>query len=168
MALLEVMGRVPDGDVLIYADAGCTVSSSDKAREEFGKWVSLVTCKSPHRLAFRTHHAESVWCKADTSAVLKSLGPPVLHDVYQFCGGIVVMMNNSENRSFVSEWLDLMVRDEYHLVTDAPSRLPESKDFSQHRHDQAIFSGLCKVRNAIVLESVGSHSPIILSRKRHG
>ena len=83
--------------------------------------------------------------------------------------GIQLYVNNAENRAFVNEWFQLMTRDNYHFVTDAPSRIPNAPVFRDHRHDQSVFSLLAKQRGIATHDHPGDKedAPIAVTRQRY-
>jgi hypothetical protein len=47
--------------------------------------------------------------------------------------------------NFVKEWYDICGMEQYHYLTDSQSREGNNDlSFREHRHDQSIFSLLCK------------------------
>lgn len=89
---------------------------------------------------------EKKWVKGDLVAELK---PPRHHlESPQIAATFICARNTSFTRAFFAEWERLVQLS--HLVTDAPSEQPNDADFREHRHDQAIFSLLCKKNQAMV------------------
>src|SRR5262249_7969422 len=52
------------------------------------------------------------------------------------------LIKSDENIAFVNHWLRYATKDNYHLVDDTPSNVPQIYPFFKHRHDQSILSAL--------------------------
>lgn len=165
LVLLDRMRTVPEGDIVVYADAGCTVNDGATAAGLWDIWIAAVLAHPTQRIGFHTGNLEAAWCKGDLLAYFGG----VPKDPGQLWAGAQIMVNTPANRAFVTEWLDIMTRDGYHFVTDAPSRLPNEREFREHRHDQSVFSllskqaGYCKVPQPGITEDY----PIAVTRRRH-
>jgi hypothetical protein len=66
----------------------------------------------------------------------------------QICSGHVILCKCAASVRFVDEWLK--IAENLHLIDDSPSRLRNFPEFREHRHDQSIFSLLCKTKGAVV------------------
>ena len=63
--LLKMLLGTSVGDVVVYADAGCGIVSTGKAREVFREWIQEVCSHPTHRLAFQMSFKEENYTKAD-------------------------------------------------------------------------------------------------------
>lgn len=143
----EAMRAAREGEVIVYADAGCTIGSRARLRElvEIAKTDDgLVTFLVPMRYDPR----EVRWTKRE---VLRVFGAEN-ESSRQIMATTFLIKNTARNRAFVDEWYHLCSR--YGLVDDTLSE-EQHPEFSEHRHDQSLFSMLIKTtrrRDAIVLE----------------
>jgi hypothetical protein len=157
-----VMGKLADGDILIYADAGVEFIDNvryvvDRMRDDV--WL------------FGNNWEHAHWCKAD---VVQEVWPrdrslmfaaayldkdPRIHrwrDLGKQVQASVILFRVSDwSRKFVAEWLawckfspariatpdPYLVQDRY-LIDDSPSIAPNHPEFREHRHDQAILTTL--------------------------
>ena len=53
-----------------------------------------------------------------------------------------MLRNTDENKKFIERWLFLV--QDWHLLTDEPSILPNTQKFIENRHDQSFLSMLTK------------------------
>jgi hypothetical protein len=90
--------------------------------------------------AFELHQTEKLWVKGDLVAELS----PGNNDLEspQLAATFICFRDSDFSRSFLKQWERLVQVPQ--LVTDVPSIAENSSDFKEHRHDQAIFSLLCK------------------------
>ncbi len=125
---------------LFYLDGGCQLNDSSS--------VALHRWRSYQEMAldcgvFAMHlpgHPEEHWSRLATMDRL-ALSPEQRRSP-QVQGGIVAI--SGSGRDLVAEWQSLSVEANYEFVRDATPCERNSPDFREHRHDQAIFSGLAK------------------------
>ncbi len=141
----------PDGDILIYADAGIEFIAPVRHiidRMDQDVWL------------FGNNWEHAHWCKADVVAeimpdwyhlgvpfkrsdgsIVKSLS--VWTPFSKQCQASVIFFRVSDySRQFVAEWLKWCLFEGGRLIDDSPSRLPNHPEFREHRHDQAILTTL--------------------------
>jgi len=145
----KAMREAREGEVVVYADAGCTIGSRARLRE----LVAMTSIPDDGLVAFlvpmRYDPRESRWTKRE---VLRVFGVDDDESSRQIMATALLIKNTARNRAFVDEWYHLCSR--YGLVDDTLSE-EQRPEFSEHRHDQSLFSMLIKTtrrRDAIVLE----------------
>ena len=145
----KAMRAAREGEVVVYADAGCTIGSRTRLRE----LVAATSAETDGLVAFfvpeRYDPRESRWTKRE---VLRVFGVENDDSSRQIMATAFLIKNTARNRAFVDEWYHLCSR--YGLVDDTLSE-EQRPEFSEHRHDQSLFSMLIKTtrrRDAIVLE----------------
>lgn len=171
LVILDRMSQVPEGDIVAYADTGCTIhSTTSRARGAFAAYLAALRAHPAQRFAFQTTHVTETWCKADVLAMFGIQPGSPAAQAGQIMATIQMYANTPANRAFLQEWLALMTRGGYHAVTDAPSVLPNAPSFREHRHDQSIFSLLAQ-RDGIATADhpgcTGTDEPFVVSRQRY-
>jgi hypothetical protein len=143
--MLKTMGKYAANtdDIIIYADAGCGISTTPAARENFAKWIHDVRTHPTHRVALQMGHIEETWTKGELFEFI-GCNDDKYRKTGQYVGGIQLYMNTPENREFVKKYLEFVCADNYHYVSDQPSRIPNAPSFTEHRHDQSVISLLFK------------------------
>lgn len=137
--ILQVLREIPEGACLLYADAGCTLAPENAGRVL--EYAARASAHPRHMLTFfMPPHAELAWNKGDTVRAVY----PGVRDGPQINATAMVIRNGPDTRTFVAEWLRLCTAEGYRLVDDTPSAAPNAPHFVEHRHDQSIFSLLCK------------------------
>jgi hypothetical protein len=152
--MLEALKTMRDGDILVYADAGCSVStdSSRIARElmETLKRSSegLMLTANPYS-RFVTRH----WTKADLLAHFGLLGNIEFLDSPQLEAGRIAMVKSQWTVQFLEQWST--TASDMHLIDDSPSVVQNDPTFREHRHDQSIFNILIRSKSYLTgLEKV--------------
>ena len=142
--ILKALRRIPEGEFLLYTDAGCAFNASGKQR--LIDYMEMARASPKGVFGFNLIiHKERTWNKMDT--MLKVFPDGVPHDVFespQCLSGIHMWHNTPEARAFVEEWQSISISDGFRYIDDSPSEHPNASDFRDHRHDQAIFSLLLK------------------------
>lgn len=166
--ILQVLKEMPEGDVLLYADIGCHLNPKGLKRlEEYRQYAiehGIVAFQSralgeAARIDLRFHFLpERQWTKKD---MLRHFG--VCHDknvleTGQIGSGVVLLQKNTYSCRLINAWR-LCYYDHFELVDDSPSRFPNAADFMENRHDQSVFSVLCK-KNGVFTLSSGEYAHI--------
>jgi hypothetical protein len=157
--LKKLFSRLDNGDVVMYADAGCEFISSPQLYVNLARHHGFV--------GFRMPHPHNEYTKGD---VFRALGLEM--DVYgkegQIVGGIWLFQKNPITERFISEWIRFS--EDAQLITDAPSKSANHVSFVDHRHDQSIFGLLVlKFNLGLVLNDQTyprENSPIIYAARR--
>lgn len=127
-----------DGDILFYADSGSRFISTPQPLFE-------LAARSPSGLVvFELEHPERNFTKPHVFRSLdmdseRHAGSP------QILASYALFRACPEARQFADEWLALCERADL-LMDDPAPAAGEAPDFVAHRHDQSLFSLLCKRR----------------------
>lgn len=162
---LHILHALPEGDVLVYADAGCTLNPRRCAR--LRHYIASARAHPDGIVAFRLNGlTEKQWTKA---ATLEALGcvTPACHDRDQVLSGAFLIRNSPKTRDLVRRWLEIGSVDDGKYIID--SRDDECAEFKEHRHDQSTWSLLVKQHPGTVLydnEIDNKGGPIWASRRR--
>ncbi len=125
-----------DGDLVVYCDAGCTLSRS----QEWNRyWQSLSSCDI---IAQRLIQRTDKWTRKELISYFSAIGNRWVYD-YQYLTGTIFFKNSPFSRQFVMEWRDIMIQHP-ECVIDVPSdqRHLQHASFIESRHDQSVFSAL--------------------------
>ena len=142
--------KLSDGDILVYADAGCNFNS--KAINRLQEYFQIVRNSKSGILAFSDRYPEYKYCKSDTAAFLNVLQSSSIMNSKQTLGGLFILLKTPQSNSFVNKWKEICIT-KPDLITDKVSKIPNHREFIEHRHDQTIFSILAKQMNAFILPS---------------
>jgi hypothetical protein len=168
LVLLRRMAEIPEGDLILYADAGCSFYATPAARAAWDMWVQKVQEDPSGRLAFCLTHMEETWTKGGVLERFGVRSGPAAKSV-QNLATISLWVNTAANRAFIKEWFDICVENGYVNVSDAPMSVPNASSFRDHRHDQSIYSLMIKRDGAVILEDpgmTGTDQPVKITRIR--
>lgn len=167
-----VLDEMPEGDVLLYADIGCHLNIKGLKRlEEYKRFaiehgvVAFQFRALGDRAVFdySSHfYPEKQWTKMDAAVHFNAVCSDIL-DSGQVQACVIVMHNTRFVRNFIKVW-ESCYFEHFELVDDTPSVVKNDSMFVENRHDQSIFSLLCKKNGAYLLscgeiEHIRQHMP---------
>ena len=121
-----------DGDVVFYMDSGSTIRSDPTPLVELAASYGALT--------FRIDLPQQAWTKG---ALFDALRMPM--DIWgpqpQIASGLILLQRRPETLALAREWAELSTNAT--LIDDSHGGVPNHDTFSEHRHDQSIWSMLC-------------------------
>ena len=133
--ILKTLEELPEGDILVYLDAGTKLSLEGKSR--FMDYLEIQRKDKYNNLFFEQENVISSWCKMDTIHFFDAYD--LVHNkVKEVLPGILFTSNNPHNRFIFKLCYDSCSN--YQLISDTPSIKPNLPEFKEHRHDQSVFS----------------------------
>ncbi len=138
----QTLNIMEDNDILIYADAGCTLNI--KGLYRFKEYINLVKNSEYGIITFQLPYPEYQYTKMDTiESINSNLNSKQLHAT------VIIMRKCPHVLNIVNQWV--LFSENYHLIDDTPSIKPNHSEFKDHRHDQSIFSLICKKMGSIII-----------------
>ncbi len=131
-----------DNDVLVYTDAGCELNARGISR--FKEYVDLARGE-PGMVTFELCHKERAFTK---HSLVQFLNAEMCVDSKQILAGISIMRKCPHTIEIIEKWLQTC--ENYHLIDDSPSETVDEA-FVEHRHDQSVFSLVCKQNGTTIL-----------------
>ena len=141
----KTLSTMQNGDILFYSDAGCEVNEEKKLitqtlidslknENEYCVYMSLNSgdCKEEKYTKFDT--LKEFNCE-NNAKVLKRT---------QLMATIILIKVNEKSKKIMQTWFEYCIKDNYSLLSDAPSKQQERNKFKDHRHDQSIISLMAK------------------------
>lgn len=149
--------NLPEGSHLYYIDAGCHINPNGiKRLQEYDKLLE----NTPHGiLAFYTEHPERQYTKGDVFEYFGIRKCDEIVNSNQIIGGIVLIRKCKESVNLIDEWVDAWQKD-FTLIDDSPSQSANFSDFIEHRHDQSLFSCLCKLKGISLISAKEIEPPV--------
>jgi hypothetical protein len=137
------LDELPDDEILVYLDAGCTINYSTQAAID--RWnYYLERAFQQNLLAFNWEGEsfwERKWTRKDLVEHLQLSDSDLLTG--QIEAGVNFWRVNEFTRNFAKRWFALSTQNNYQFLCE-PEPSNRLEGFQQHRFDQAVFSALCK------------------------
>lgn len=143
--ILKSLEKMNNGDILFNSDAGCEWNIFGKKRLE--EYFDIINSNDKDILCFQLSHLERQWTKIDLLDYLDSYN---IINTFQIMDTCFIIKKSEKIINFIKKWYELSCN--YHFIDDSKSILNEYNDFINHRHDQSIFSLLCKKYQANIID----------------
>ena len=173
--IMQVLKQLKEGDILQYTDVGCHLNQS--GRERLLEYFNYTKESDTGILAFKAsppvhplkHDGRKLFNQRDYMYIQGDLidyfnfrkHPEFIND---YCIGATAIFIKKCDYSLkiVEEWLEVINKD-FTLIDNTPSVTENYPGFIEHRHDQAIFSLLCKKNNVVTLSTYEYYYPKVNS-----
>lgn len=158
--ILQALQKMNDGDVLQYTDAGCHLNKNGISR--LMDYFDMAQNSPCGILAFQGIPPQGLleydgrdllpleeykWTKGDLLDFFKVRGNEEIIYTPTITAGVIFIKKCEKSVSIINEWKSVFLKD-FSLADDSPSAAPNLPGFIEHRHDQAIFSIICKTSKA--------------------
>ena len=153
----KTFNKINSGDQVIYLDAGCHLNVNgksllleyfDTAERHPSKMLTftpIATEEFPDNYFMNAkRYHDRLWTKQAVKDHFKITEHKYL-DTPTIGAGIFIVGKNKKNEDLINQWLQICTKHPY-LIDDSPSKNKEEDTFIANRHDQSIFSYLCKGR----------------------
>jgi hypothetical protein len=138
--VLETFKKINYGDVILYADSGCTLSKNGIRR--LNEYIELASEKK--LVVFRLQYPEFNYTKGDVLDETKC-DEKCFND-NQIMATAFIVKKCPEMEIFFESLYEKCIKYNYKLITDEPSKILNKNGFVEHRHDQSIFSTMIKTK----------------------
>ena len=153
--LSKIMKEINDGDIIHYMDIGCHINKT--ASNRFYEYLDIITDHKNWLLAFQYHtnnikyksniifpnREEFKYTKSDLFHYFKCIDEKKMTHTPQFWAGSFFIKKDINSVIFLKNW-NKFFEEKFHLIDDTPSKEKNFLGFIENRHDQSIFSLLCK------------------------
>lgn len=144
----QLLSKIPDGDILVYIDAGCSINS--EGRKRFYDYIKLLTTSNCSNLSFQLNYPEKQYTKGDLFKHFHLEENDEIINSGQLMATSFFMRKDRSSVNLIEKWFNIC--HEYkNLVDDSPSSYPNDPIFIKHSYDQSIFSVLRKLHGSIIL-----------------
>jgi len=142
---LRTLHEMNDGDILVYADAGCEINY--EGIETLESFFNLVKTNDKGFLSFQLndlmYHHEERWTKMD---LFHHFGVEHYRPSLQLHSTYFVLEKCPNTMKIATMWYNTVCN--YHFIDDSPSIAPNDMYFYEHRHDQSVFSIVRKMHES--------------------
>ena len=153
--VLKVLKEAKFGDVVNYVDVGCHILGKNKKR--FYEYLDIIINPKIWLLPFQykknikilnkfynyPRREEYKFTKSDLFNYYGCFKNKKIINTPQFWAGTFFIKKTKKSLNFMEEWNDIFIK-RPDLISDQVSKIKNHKDFIENRHDQSVFSILCK------------------------
>ena len=159
--ILSYLNQIPENSILQYSDIGCYFN--DKGTKRLNDYINIV--EENDILAFKYSqpsfdikkkfnfqiYYEFQYTKADAWKHLDIETNSEILKTEQIWSGTMFFKNNLYTKKILNEWADICKIN--NLIDDSDSSEKNHESFIEHRHDQSIFSLICKKKKIYCLSA---------------
>ena len=141
-----------------YMDIGFHINKTSSNR--FYEYLELLNQNNRWLLAFQykpmegkmyskfrfPEREEFKYTKADLFYYYQRLEDKKITHTPQFSAGNFFIKKNEKTKQFIYKWLEAFEK-RFDLIDDTPSKIKNFTNFIENRHDQSVFSILCKINS---------------------
>ena len=133
----KTLQEVSEGDYVVYVDAGAAYVNNIKLL------IDVMDRDHQDVMCFCIDQVEKEWDKRDALILMDADEEKILNS-NQICGGYIVVKKSPFSVGLIKQYL-YYAQDE-RIITDEPNVMGYENymEFKDHRHDQSIWSLLCK------------------------
>ena len=151
----KVFDDIKFGDIINYVDIGCHIIKDNLL--QFEEYINFINRDDKWILPFQYHsnfdydlkkisfpsRKEIEYSKADLLKYFNVYNNKNVKESPQFWAGCFFIKKNKESINFINEWINVF-ETKYDLIDDTPSKTKNFTEFLENRHDQSVYSLLCK------------------------
>ena len=135
--ILQALKQMADGDLLMYTD------SASHFIHSAAPLLALPKIFGQDIIPFELELPESRWTKRD-AFVYMDADQKGFEKTRQFLASFIVIQKSAFSVQFIEQYLHYCTKPNILTDLDNICGLPNYPDFVSHRHDQSVFSLLCK------------------------
>lgn len=146
--IFRELSKLEEGDILVYCDAGCHLIPAGKKR--FQDYLRLLESDPLGVKLFEVAEmingepcTETRCTKGDVFEYFHCRDKSPITESLQYASGHIFCRCCASSLALIEQW-DQSWRHDFSLLTDEPSRSPNSSLFQVHRHDQSLLSIIYK------------------------
>ena len=151
----KVFDEMEYGDILNYVDIGCHIVKKNFLRfkdylnfiNKDDKWILPFQYHSDFNYDFKLisfpNRKECAYTKGDLLKYFKVYNDCEITQSPQFWAGCFFIKKHEKSINFLNEWIKVF-ENRFDLIDDTPSRAKNFPEFLENRHDQSVYSLLCK------------------------
>jgi hypothetical protein len=155
--ILQALEKMNDGDILLYSDVGCHLNKNgierlkyyfDRTNESETGLLVFQECKKieNNNLEHSNNNLERKYTKGDIFDHFKVRDKEEIYNTGIIAATTFIIKKCENSQKIIKEWLDIF-KTNFNLIDDSPSQSDNLEGFIENRHDQSIFSILCKLNN---------------------
>ena len=155
--LKKILNEINTNDIIHYVDIGCNIQNKNN---RFHQYLDFLISQDLWILPFQYHlenliyddnikfekREEFKYTKADLFDYFNCLKNNNITNTPQYWSGSFFLRKKNETLYFLNDWIEVFEK-RFDLIDDTESKLKNFDGFLENRHDQSVFSILCKKNN---------------------
>ena len=156
LILLDMLNKVNNGDIVHYLDIGFHINKT--LSNKFNHYLEILDKDNRSLLPFQYFPPKNInssgvdfperdefkYTKSDLLDYFGKISDKSITHTAQFSAGNIFFKKSEETIKFLNNWIDVFEK-RFDLIDDTPSKIENFNMFVENRHDQSVFSILCKI-----------------------
>ena len=149
--LKQEMSKMDEGDIIVYADAGCTFNTGGKKR--FYEYIQMLKDSPYGVFNFQLKNApEYSWT---TKEIFDHFNIDMNVDKHivncnQLMATVIILQKNTHSINWLDTYANTISKNKY-LFTDIHNKQQPHPKFIDNRHDQSVCSIVSKLQGSVVI-----------------
>lgn len=144
--IYDMLNQLNDNDILVYADAGCSLQKS--AINRFNEYINMISPETEYSvLGMRLRaHKQKTWTTNKIFEYFHINSDSDIANKEQIHATVIICRKSPESLAIFKKWLDV-AKEKPDLFTDEYNSESKRKNphFSDNRHDQSIYSIILQI-----------------------
>ena len=155
----KLIKEINENDIIHYLDIGCHINNFQN--NKFQEYIDFLSKEENNLLTFQYYPLdkkkyteinfpemeEYKYTKADLLNHFQFMDNKQVTHTGQYWAGSFFIKKNKFTEIFIKDWLEIFEK-KFNLIDDSTSKINNFIGFIENRHDQSVFSLLCK-KNSI-------------------
>ena len=151
----KIFNEIEYGDIVNYLDIGCHILKENTSK--FNEYLNFIKKNDKWILPFQYHsnfnhnnkeiifptRLEKEYTKGDLLHYFGVYDNKSFVETPQFWAGCFFLKKTEKSINFLEEWIDVFEK-RFDLIDDGLSKVKNYSNFLENRHDQSVYSLLCK------------------------
>ena len=151
----KIFDEIQYGDVINYLDIGCHIVKENVLK--FNEYLDFINTDDKWILPFQYHsnfnyqnkqisfpeRLEKAYTKGDLLDYFGYYSNENIIKSPQYWAGCIFIKKTDKSINFINQWLEVFDKN-FDLIDDSISKIKNYSDFVENRHDQSVYSLLCK------------------------
>jgi hypothetical protein len=138
LIIRKILQQIPDGEGLVYLDAGCELNWNDESEIQFKKYLSVAEETGLLTFTLNTSLFEGT---QDSTLDFFNIAKELAQSFPMHQSGILFIIKNDKNMRLVERWRTLAIENP-ELFEERNMSNFVSSQFRPHRHDQSVLTCL--------------------------
>jgi hypothetical protein len=162
--IYKTLSKLNNGDILFYCDSGMKINNNVDVKKKFGDLFDLVSnkdkCPTGISTFITTGHKnqreEYMYNLVQVFEHFNVLNKKEITHTQQIQAGVSIFYKCEKSMQIMEEWFQLSLSNPEYFIGDSRFCNLEKKNqipgYRDHRHDQSIWSILCKIHKVNILQ----------------
>jgi len=162
--LMHSLLSIPEGEGLLYLDAGCIINSDVDSVKTISDFMKLTEAQKVSG-SNSDYFSEDLYTCNDLLDYMQISSSQ--RTTSQFCAAILFVVNDYEGREFIEEWCKMVCMDDHRWLLPNRFETENPPNFIHHMYDQATLSCLLKSKSKISVHTGNKTTPGAIRLARH-